>query len=221
MVQRGPRRPAVCRLAGALTCVPSKRGAWFLPRSQPLCRAMGLLQGGWVLGWNVRACACVRAEGGRKGGKRKSQGSERCMSHVLRPALSCWCSPHLLVSKLWPEPSSLGSQGSLGSRSVSQFPLSPTGEWLPGAQAACQEHSERHQLAVTLPQTPQMEFLRSAAGLCVGASEMHGFGFVNTGLLNLGWALGLGEHRSIFWQLLNSLSGFETLLIPYIVGGLF
>ena len=121
----------------------------------------------------------------------------------------------------WFQSSSVGSQWSLDSRSVSWFPLSPTREWLPGAQAECQEHSERHQLAVTLSQTLQMEFLRSAAGLCVGASEMHAFGFVNTGLLNLGWATGLGELRSIFWQLLNILSGFETLLIPYIVGGLF
>lgn len=50
---------------------------------------------------------------------------------------------------------------------------------------------------------------------------MHGFGFVNTGLLNLGWASGLGELRSIIWQLLPILSGLKTLLIPYIVGGLF
>lgn len=34
--------------------------------------------------------------------------------------------------------------------------------------------------------------------MCVGASEMHGSGFVNMGLLNSGWAMGLGERRSIF-----------------------
>lgn len=39
---------------------------------------------------------------------------------------------------------------------------------------------------------------------------MHGFGFVNTGLLNLGWAPGLGELRSIIWQLLPILSSFEN-----------
>ena len=40
--------------------------------------------------------------------------------------------------------------------------------------------------------------LEEAAGMCVGASEMYGSGFVNTGLLNSGWAMGLGERRSIF-----------------------
>lgn len=71
------------------------------------------------------------------------------------------------------------------------------------------------------PETLQMEFLGRTAGMCVGASEMHGFGFVNMSLLNLGWATGLGELSSIFWQLLNILSGFKTLLVPYIVGSLF
>lgn len=84
-----------------------------------------------------------------------------------------------------------------------------------------QEHSERHQLVGTLPETLHAGFLRQTAGICVGALEMHGFGFVNTGLLNLGWASGLGELRSIIWQLPPILSGFKTLLIPYIVGGLF
>lgn len=74
---------------------------------------------------------------------------------------------------------------------------------------------------VILPETLQTEFLGRTAGICVGASEMHGFGFVNMGLLNLGWAMGLGELRSIIWQMLHILSGFKTLLIPYIVGGLF
>lgn len=161
-------------------------------------------------------CACLCACRGRKQGwKEKKPGPTERYVVCLLPVLSGWSFPRVLVSELWPEPSSLGSQGSLDSRSVSWFPLSPTREWLPGAQA------ERHQLAVTLPQTLQMEFLRSTAGLCVGASEMHGFGFVNMGLLNLVWATGLGELRSIFWQLLNILSGFKTLLIPYIVGGLF
>lgn len=63
---------------------------------------------------------------------------------------------------------------------------------------------------MTLPETLQTELLGRTAGLCVGASEMHGFGFVNMGLLNLGWAIGLGELRSIFWQWLNILSGFKT-----------
>lgn len=63
--------------------------------------------------------------------------------------------------------------------------------------------------------------LGEAAGMCVGASEMHGSGFVNMGLLNSGWAMGLGERVASFWQMLNILSGFKTLLIPYIVGGLF
>lgn len=160
----------------------------------------------------MRLCAC---RGRKEGRKRKSQGPERDISYALLPALSSWSFPCVLVSELWPKLSSLGSQWTLDSRSVSWFPFFPTREWLPGAQA------ERHQLAVTLPQTLQMEILRTTAGLCVGASEMHGFGFVNMGLLNLGWATGLGELRSIFWQLLNILSGFKTLLIPYIVGGLF
>lgn len=89
------------------------------------------------------------------------------------------------------------------------------------AQTKSQEHSESYQLVGTLPETLHAEFLRRTAGICVGASEMHGFGFVNTGLLNLGWASGLGELRSIVWQLLPILSGLKTLLIPYIVGGLF
>lgn len=92
---------------------------------------------------------------------------------------------------------------------------------VPKAQTKCQEHSESYQLVGNLPETLHAEFLRRTAGICVGASEMHGFGFVNTGLLNLGWASGLGELRSIIWQLLPILSGLKTLLIPYIVGGLF
>lgn len=92
---------------------------------------------------------------------------------------------------------------------------------VPKAQTKCQEHSESYQLVETLPETLHAEFFRRTAGICVGASEMHGFGFVNTGLLNLGQASGLGELRSIIWQLLPILSGLKTLLIPYIVGGLF
>jgi hypothetical protein len=74
---------------------------------------------------------------------------------------------------------------------------------------------------VVLLETVQVEFSGRTAGICVGASEMHGFWFVNMGLLNLGWAMGLGELRSIIWQLLHILSGLKILLIPYIVGGLF
>lgn len=115
----------------------------------------------------MRARVC--AEGGRKGGKRKTR-AQREASNALLPALRGSRILRILVSELWPETLQPGSQWSLESKSVSWFPLSPTREWLPGAQA------ERHQLAVTLPQILQMEFLRSTAGLCGGASEMQDLG---------------------------------------------
>lgn len=50
-------------------------------------------------------CARMCAEGGQKGGKRKSQGPEREreVSNALYPALRGLRFPHVLVSEFWPE----------------------------------------------------------------------------------------------------------------------
>lgn len=107
--------------------------------------------------------ACMQREDRRvEREKAKAQRErERCRMHCTLH-LGAQGSPTSWCQSSGRKPSNLGSQWSLESRGVSRFPLFPTREWLPGAQA------ERHQLAVTLPQILQMEFLRSTAGLWGG-----------------------------------------------------
>lgn len=89
-----------------------------------------------------------------------------------------------------------------------------------GAQAERQEHAESPAGGETARDSPNRVLGRDSWDVC-GSLREAGTCCVNTGLLDFGWAPGLGELRSIFWQQLNILSGFKTLLIPYIVGGLF
>lgn len=136
-------------------------------------------------------------------GQKKAVARERrvlCSSVLLLAAgvsRMSWFQPSGLTPLAW---------GPSGSHSL------PPVSGCPGPRLSVRS-TERHQLAVMLlPETLQMEFLGRTAGMCVGASVMHGFGFVNMSLLNLGWATGLGALRSIFWQLLNILMVLKPCL---------
>lgn len=150
---------------------------------------------------------CVCVAGARQ--RRERQAAFRALPAGL-PHTSCVGVPRALQPAL---PAALRGQGSR----VSWCP------YLPPRLSECQGRSERHQLAVTLPAPPQTELLGGTAGVREGPPpQMHGLGFVNTGLLHSGG--GPGPRRAPTWHLLATadvLRGFKTLLILYTVGGLF